>query len=164
MSQVSVERILAFLPALRPEDGFIDLEGDDDQTDKGSDLEYHLMSTRTEQTWDLCHCCCTQLEYERDVIRMCQTFALKIVLGFYLPGHSPLLIAGLSLYMANHLLDLQTDFRRISDVVGVSEGTVRDSYERVYRHRARLFDSQTLVYLASRNMGKTIRVLDWPPL
>ena len=85
---------LAFLPALRPEDGFIDLEGDDDETDKGSDLEYHLMPTRTEQPWDPCHRCCTELEDERDVIRMCQTFALKIVLGFYLPGHSPLPITG----------------------------------------------------------------------
>lgn len=164
VSRESTEKILAFLPALRPEDGFIDLEGDDDAMDMGSDLEYHLMPPRREQLDELCDRCCKELGYEQGAIGMCQNFALKISHGSCLPGQSSLPIAGLSLYMVNHLVDLGTALRQISDVVGVSESMIRDSYERVYHHRGQLVSRQTLVDLASRNLERALQVLDWPAI
>lgn len=159
-----IEGILALLPALRPEDGFIDVEGVNEKKNDGSDLEYHLIPPRNGHLGELCDRCGTRLGYEPNAIWMSQSFAWKISLGFFLPGHSPLPIVALSLYMVNYLMGLQRFCWQISDVVGVSEGTIRDSYRRVYRHRRQLVGIQTLGCIRLRNVVRVVRALHWPAL
>jgi transcription initiation factor TFIIB len=57
------------------------------------------------------------------------------------PGRSPISVAAASIYMASHASDSEKKLtkKEISDVAGVADVTIRQSYELMYPRAAELF-------------------------
>jgi len=57
-----------------------------------------------------------------------------------LGGRSPLSIAACSIYIASHFVGQPKTAKEISDVAGVSDGTIRNAYKLIYPKRELLIE------------------------
>ncbi len=161
-ARATMTDMLALLPAPTDDDGMI----------KGytevaalKDGEYDLISRREEIDQRIGPLC-TQLGYDQGLVGgLINTFSLaiahKIRRTMFQDCRSPQLAIAVSLYMASHLLCIGTSIKRISEVVGLSEHTIRTTYRSVYPRRAALVEPQLF-----RNVPRVrvLQALSWPPL
>lgn len=61
-----------------------------------------------------------------------------------LAGRSPLSVAAACIYMASALLGKPKSAKEISNVAGVSDGTIRTAYKFLYNERDRLIEAEWL--------------------
>ena len=61
-----------------------------------------------------------------------------------LAGRSPLSIAAVSIYTASHLMGQPKSAKDISNVAGVSDGTIRNAYKMIYPNKEQLIDPEWL--------------------
>lgn len=71
-----------------------------------------------------------------------QDLAAKMQSGGSLAGRSPLSVAAACIYMASHLLGTGKSAKEISNVAGVSDGTIRTAYKLIYPEREGLVDAK----------------------
>lgn len=154
----SVQDFLNLLPPPTAENGFVDHE------EFGSDLEHYLIPAHPKQLEDLCVQHSDELDQFQGVSGMCLYIARKIREGSYLAGLSPLPVAAVSLFMASHLASSGTTIRRVSEVVGISEGTVRNAYRSVYPRRRDLIDSDMLDRHEEVRRYRVLQAITWPAL
>ena len=57
-----------------------------------------------------------------------------------LAGRSPISVAAACIYMASHLLGVGKSAKDISNVAGVSDGTIRTAYKLIYPEREKLIN------------------------
>lgn len=106
-----------------------------------------LPSTDTYQTTtstnakDLCLRYCSQLGLNRQqFVKVSQGLAEKMSTVGDLAGRSPLSVAAACIYMASYLLGKPKTPKEISQVAGVSDGTIRTAYKYLYQERERLIE------------------------
>lgn len=158
LSGDSVQDFCELLPALNAENGFMD-HGED-----GNDLEYHLIPATPKPLEELCSEYGDELGQSADIRDVCSRMAGRIRAGEYLDGLSPLPVVAVGLYMASHLMGASTPIRQISDVVGISEGTIRNAYRRIYPWRSELIDLEMLEKLEDIRRHRVLQAIIWPPL
>ena len=61
-----------------------------------------------------------------------------------LAGRSPLSVASACIYMASHLMGQGKTAKEISNVAGVSDGTIRNAYKLLYPERMKIIDEKWL--------------------
>jgi len=59
-----------------------------------------------------------------------------------LAGRSPLSVAAACIYMASYLLGKPKTPKEISNIAGVSDGTIRTAYKYLYQERERLIEPE----------------------
>ena len=158
LSGGSVQDFLDLLPPPSAENGFTDHEVG------GSDLEHYLVPAHPEQLEELCTQYSDELDSFAGVRGICLQIARKIRAGLYLAGLSPLPVVAVSLYMASHLASFGTTIRQVSEVVGVSEGTIRNAYRSVYPLRRDFVDSDLLDIHEEVRRYRVLRAITWPPV
>lgn len=158
----TLENMLALLPTPTEDIGFIR-----SRTEAAAltGLEYDLISRR-EHIDECLGQYCTQLGYDQGLVGgiidlVCQEIAHKIRRTMLLDSHSPQPVMAVSIYMGSHLLCVGTPIKRISEVVGVSERTIRISYGIVYPRRAELVETRFFDCVSPVKMRQA---LAWPPL
>lgn len=112
------------------------------------------------------YCChfCHQLGHRGSVVRLAEQIAEKIRQGSY-PGIClHITITAVSIFMALHLVGLDTSFEQIQHLTGVAASTIQDSYHRLYPHRNRLITSGSLEYIGTSRVLGALTSLPWPPL
>ncbi|KAF6225898.1 hypothetical protein HO133_009901 [Letharia lupina] len=154
----SVQNFLESLPSPSTENGFTD------QEDGGTDLEHYLVPAQPKRLEELCNQYSDELAYFGGIRDICLQIAGKIRAGLYLAGLSPLPVIAVSLYMASHLASFGTPIRQISEVVGISEGTIRNAYRRVHPWRGELIDSDMLDTHEDVRRHRVLRAIAWPAL
>lgn len=157
-----LEDMLALLPT--PAHGNGSIEGDTEAF-AVSELEYHLISHR-EDLEQLVDRFCTELGYDQGLVGgfielFCQDIAHSIRNSMFLAGRSPQPIIAVSIYMSSHLLGVGTSIKRISEVVGVSERTIRTAYKSIYPRRNELVK---LDFYRRAPHIKLRQALAWPAL
>jgi len=107
----------------------------------------NLQSTDTYQTTtstnakDLCTRYCSQLGLKsQQFVKVSQGLADKMSTVGDLAGRSPLSVAAACIYMASFLLGKGKTPKEISQVAGVSDGTIRTAYKYLYQERERLIE------------------------
>jgi len=107
----------------------------------------NLQSTDTYQTTtstnakDLCLRYCSQLGLKsQQFVKVSQGLADKMSTVGDLAGRSPLSVAAACIYMASFLLGKGKTPKEISQVAGVSDGTIRTAYKYLYQERERLIE------------------------
>lgn len=131
----------------------------------GSDLEHRLICADPNRLEELCSQYSYELNYDDDIRYICSVIAGKIRAGLYLAGLSPLPVVAASLYMASHLASRSgTSISQISEVVGISEGTISDAYRSVYPRRRELIDSDMHDMSAEIRVKEALRNMNWPPI
>ena len=88
-------------------------------------------TTSTKAT-DLCIRYCSQLGLPAKITMISQDLAETMSTTGDLAGRSPLSVAASVIYFISHLLRTPKSAKAISEVAGVSEGTIRTSYKKVY--------------------------------
>lgn len=154
----SVQDFLDLLPPLIPENGFMDEE------EGGSDLEHYLIPAHPKQLEELCVQYSDELDQFHGVRGICLYIARKIRAGPYLAGLSPLPVVAVSLFMASYLASSGTTIRQVSEVVGISEGTIRNAYRSVYPRRRDLIDSDMLDMHEEVRRYRVLQAITWPAL
>jgi len=71
--------------------------------------------------------------------------AEKMDQGGMLAGRSPLSVAAACIYTASHFMGQPKSPKDISQVAGVSDGTIRNAYKLIYPKREKLIDPEWLV-------------------
>jgi transcription initiation factor TFIIB len=95
---------------------------------------------------DLCVRYCSQLGLSnQQFVKVSQGLADKISTVGDLAGRSPLSVAAACIYMASALLGSPRSAKKISDIAGVSDGTIRTAYKFLYQDRERLIEPEWLV-------------------
>ena len=128
-------------------------------------LEYGVISRR-EQINERIGRICTQLGYDHGLVGgfiddLCREIAHNIRRTMILDSRSPQPAMAVSVYMGSHLLCVGASIRRISEVVGVSERTIRTAYGSVYPRRAELVEPS---FFSSVSPVKLHQALAWPAL
>ena len=154
--------MLALLPTPTEVIGFIRSKN---EAPSLTGLEYDLVSRR-EQINERLGRYCTQLGYDDGLVGgfinlVCREIAHNIRRTMILDSRSPQPIIAVSVYMGSHLLCVDTSTKRISEVVGVSERTIRTAYGSVYPRRTELVESR---FFDSVSPVKVRQALAWPPL
>lgn len=149
----SLDDIFERLPAPNVENGFMDYE------ESGSDLEHYLIPADLRQLEELCDDCAGRLGHSASIQFICLQIAKDIRDERYLAGLSPVPIVAVSLYMVSHLLGIGTPIKQISEVVGISEGTVRNAYRSIYPVRDEILDYEMLEDIRGDRLA---RDLAWP--
>ena len=129
-----VQDFLNHLPAPNIENGFMNHE------EAGIGLEHYVLVPSGITQREFCHHCCDALGFPGGIRNTCSQLAGKIQGGPYLAGRSSLPIVAVSLFMISHLMYFETTIKQISDVVGISEGTIRDAYRSVYPWRGEVVE------------------------
>ena len=125
------------------------------------DLEHYFIPNRMNQLEELCIQCSNELAHSADVRALCSEIARSIKAGRYLAGRSPLVIVAVSLYIASHLASSGTTIRQISEVSGISDGTIRRVYRRVYPELGHfIFFSM----ISENRRRRIVQELAWPTL
>lgn len=156
LSGGSVQDFLDLLPLPDAENGFVDHE------EGGYDLEHYLIPAHPKQLEELCVQYSHELDHFEGFRGICLSIAGRIGAGPYLAGLSPLPVFALSLYMASHLASSGTTIRKVSEVVGISEGTIRNAYRSVYDRRGELIDSNMLETHEDVRRHRVLRAITWP--
>lgn len=96
--------------------------------------EKSATATSTDAT-ELCSRFCGNLGLNQQCVLLSQDIATKMQNGGALAGRSPLSVAAACIYMASHLMGTPKSPKDISNVAGVSDGTIRTSYKLCYKER-----------------------------
>lgn len=92
---------------------------------------------------DLCVRYCSMLGLKGQAfVKVSQGLAQKMSTVGDLAGRSPLSVAAACIYMASYLLGKGKTPKEISQVAGVSDGTIRTAYKFLYQERERLIDPE----------------------
>ncbi|KAL9137342.1 MAG: hypothetical protein Q9175_001442 [Cornicularia normoerica] len=162
-----VDGMLAFLP---PPDG-----GNGDVDDGEERREFQRQRVPLDHLLDEAEEICFLLSEElgrgemggQRVNFISRRIASEILLEGYLGLRSPPLAVATGLYMASHLLGHQASSRRIADLAGINEGTLRTAYTRVYPLRGRLIKPCMLSQIGLEDLPRALEALpalNWPPL
>lgn len=162
LNRATLEDMLALLPIPTEVIGFIRSKN---EAPSLTGLEYDLVSRR-EQINERLGGYCTLLGYDDGLVGgfinlVCREIAHNIRRTMILDFRSPQPVMAVSIYMGSHLLCVGTSIRRISEVVGVSERTIRTAYGTVYPRRAELVESR---FFNTVSPVKVRQALAWPPL
>jgi transcription initiation factor TFIIB len=107
----------------------------------GSDNQYQ--TTHSTNAADLCIRYCNQLGLNgQQFVKVSQGLAEKMSTVGDLAGRSPLSVAAACIYMASNLLGKPKSAKEISQVAGVSDGTIRTAYKYLYQERERLIEPE----------------------
>ena len=153
LSRGVIQHLPGSLPPPDAENDFMDHEEGVDR------LEHCLIPTRLNQLEELCVQCSNELALSEDVRVLCSKIAGSIQAGHYLAGRSPLSIVAVSLYIASHLVSSGTTIRQISEISGISEGTIRRVYRRVY---PKLGDFIFFSMIGENRRRRIVQELAWP--
>lgn len=165
--------VLALLPAPTPENGFyeeekINLSGDVDCEEDDETCEENHFSIK-----DLCEIFCIELEYNRDVIVICQSMAGKVIGKCGQGRDYSRRIAAVCVLMVSHLtgfhssMDFGTSVEIICDAVGASEVELGDDYATVYGWLTEIIDADMLDYVGHIDIQRALQAvppLNWPAL
>jgi len=100
-------------------------------------------TTTSTNASDLCVRYCSQLGLNRQAfVKVSQGLAEKMSTVGDLAGRSPLSVAAACIYMASYLLGKPKTPKEISQVAGVSDGTIRTAYKHLYQERERLIEKE----------------------
>lgn len=99
-------------------------------------------TTTSTNASDLCLRYCNQLGLKNQYVRVAQGLAEKMSTVGDLAGRSPLSVAAACIYMASSLLGNPKSAKEISQVAGVSDGTIRTAYKYLYQERERLIEPE----------------------
>jgi len=98
-------------------------------------------TTTSTNAGELCLRYCSQLGLKgQNFVRVSTGLADKMSTVGDLAGRSPLSVAAACIYMASHLLGKPKSAKEISQVAGVSDGTIRTAYKYLYQDRDRLIE------------------------
>jgi transcription initiation factor TFIIB len=98
-------------------------------------------TTTSTNARDLCLRYCNQLGLKsQQFVKVSQGLADKMSTVGDLAGRSPLSVAAACIYMASYLLGKPKTAKEISQVAGVSDGTIRTAYKYLYQERERLIE------------------------
>ncbi|KAK2626950.1 hypothetical protein QTJ16_004125 [Diplocarpon rosae] len=100
-------------------------------------------TTTSTNARDLCVRYCSQLGLQNmQFVKVSQGLAEKMTTVGDLAGRSPLSVAAACIYMASYLLGKPKTPKDISQVAGVSDGTIRTAYKYLYQERERLIETE----------------------
>ncbi|KAH8808160.1 cyclin-like protein [Xylogone sp. PMI_703] len=100
-------------------------------------------TTTSTNAKDLCLRYCSQLGLKnQQFVKVSQGLAEKMSTVGDLAGRSPLSVAAACIYMASYLLGKPKSAKEISQVAGVSDGTIRTAYKYLYQDRERLIEPE----------------------
>jgi len=100
-------------------------------------------TTTSTNAKDLCIRFLSQLGLNLPVyVRVSQGLAEKMSTVGDLAGRSPLSVAAACIYLTSHLLGKPKSPKEISEVAGVSDGTIRTAYKYLYQERERLIEPE----------------------
>ena len=158
----AMSNILALLPP--PTDGD-DILNSTTKAVAISEREYDRIASREHLNDDIDQFC-ESLGYLRGltagfVSHLSQNIAHKIRETMFLDSRSLRPVIAVSIYMASHLLRENLSIKRIAEVLGISERTIRIAYRRVYPRRAEFVDDR---FYHRMSISKVLRALAWPPL
>ncbi|EED19179.1 transcription initiation protein [Talaromyces stipitatus ATCC 10500] len=102
----------------------------------GSDAGFK--QTTSTKPSDLCERFGTFLGLDYRTWNAAATLSDKVTKDGDLAGRSPLSIVAACIYMISHLCGVPKSAKEISNVVGVSDGTIRGAYKQLYAERDRL--------------------------
>ena len=156
LSGGSVQDFLDLLPPPNAENGF---EGHEEG---GCDLEHYLIPAHSKQLEELCVQYSHELDHFEGFRGICLDIARRIRAGPYLGGLSPLPVFAVSLYMASHLASSGTTIRQVSEIVGISEGTIRNAYRSLYPRFGELIDSDMLEMHEEVRRHRVLQAITWP--
>jgi len=104
--------------------------------------EDYKLTTST-SAHDLCLRYTSQLGLkDQKFVKVSQGLADKMSTVGDLAGRSPLSVAAACIYMASYLLGKPKSAKEISQVAGVSDGTIRTAYKYLYQERERLIEPE----------------------
>jgi transcription initiation factor TFIIB len=110
-------------------------------------------ATTSSSARDLCVRFCNLLGLKgQKFVKVSQGLADKITIGD-LAGRSPLSVAAASIYMASWLLGDGKIPKQISQVIGVSDGTIKTSYKLLYQDREKMIEPEWIADLKG-DMGR----------
>lgn len=105
--------------------------------------EHQYQATTSTNARDLCVRYCSLLGLQgQQFVKVSQGLADKMSTVGDLAGRSPLSVAAACIYMASHLLGKPKTAKEISNVAGVSDGTIRTAYKYLYQDRERLIEPE----------------------
>jgi len=90
-------------------------------------------------TGDFMNRFCGTLSLARDIQRAATTIAKRAVDLDLVPGRSPISVAAAAIYMASQASDDKKSQREISEIAGVAEVTIKQSYKLMRDRAAELF-------------------------
>ena len=93
---------------------------------------------------ELCIRYCSLLNLNAQCTKVSQALADKMGTVGALAGRSPLSAAAACIYFASHLMKQPKNAKQISQVAGVSDGTIRTSYKLLEAEKERLVDPEWL--------------------
>ena len=93
---------------------------------------------------ELCERFCNQLHLSFQITKVSQEIAEKMDKAGMLAGRSPLSIAAACIYTASHFMGQPKTAKDISNVAGVSDGTIRNAYKLIYPKRDKLINPEWL--------------------
>ena len=130
-----------------------------------SEREYDRIASREHLNEDIDQFC-ELLGYARGLVagfvsHLSQNIAHKIRQTMFLDSRSLRPVIAVSIYMASHLLRENLSIKRIGEVLGISERTIRTTYRRVYPRRAEFVDDR---FYHRMSISKVLRALAWPHL
>jgi len=100
-------------------------------------------ATTSTNATDLCLRYCNQLGLKsQQFVKVSQGLAEKMSTVGDLAGRSPLSVAAACIYMASYLLGKPKSPKEISNIAGVSDGTIRTAYKFLYLERERLIEPE----------------------
>ena len=102
-------------------------------------------TTQSTDPKELCARFCNQLNLSFQITTISQQMAEKMDQGGMLAGRSPLSVAAACIYTASHFMGQPKSPKDISQVAGVSDGTIRNAYKLIYPKREKLIDPEWLV-------------------
>ncbi len=110
---------------------------------KGVQSNDTYQTTTSTNATDLCLRYCSQLGLNnQQFVKISQGLADKMSTVGDLAGRSPLSVAAACIYMASYLLGKPKSPKEISQVAGVSDGTIRTAYKYLYQERERLIEKE----------------------
>ena len=101
-------------------------------------------TTTSTNPQQLCIRYCSQLGLSPACTNVSQKLAENMSTIGDLAGRSPLSVAAACIYMTSYLMKQPKTAKEISQVAGVSDGTIRTAYKFLYQERERLIDREWL--------------------
>lgn len=128
----SLEKFFTTSKGIQRTSAFADSQDSDDK----------YQATTSTKPSDLCNRFCNLLDLPYPVVNASSTLADSVTAKGLLAGRSPLSIVAACIYMASHLMGSGKSAKDISQVVGVSDGTIRGAYKQLYGEREQLIDAE----------------------
>ena len=151
-----MDDVLAFLPLPDSDEDMIENE-----------YETSTYPVNAQFLRSLCCRFCYQLGHRGSVVRLVQQIADAIREGSYPGVRFHIKIIAVSIFIALHLMGLDTSYEQIQRQTGVVQSTIQDSYRRLYPQRNHLVNSSSLEYIGRHDRSRALSALtslSWPPL